>query len=111
MNTQMPLSNRNFKGHFLLLNFWTSSSSLSLGQLTELKKLNEIHDNLSIVIIHSGKYESERHNSTLRNFIIENDIPFPVLNDSAFVMFGEYEIEAWPTNILFDPTGKVMVRS
>lgn len=111
LNTQQPLSIQNFEGHFLLLNFWTSSSSLSLGQLTELKKLNEIHDNLSIVIIHSGKYESERHNSTLRNFIIENDIPFPVLNDSAFVMFGEYEIEAWPTNILFDPTGKVMVRS
>lgn len=111
LNTQMPLSLRNFEGHFLLLNFWTSSSSLSLGQLKELKRLDEIHDNLSIIIVHSGKYESEGQTATLRNFIIENDVPFTVINDSAFVMFSEYGIEAWPTNILIDPTGKIMLRS
>jgi len=111
LNTQQPLSIKNFEGKFLLLNFWTSSSSLSVGQLSEMNRLKEVHDNLDIVIIHSGKYESERLTPTLRNFIIENDINFPLVNDSAFVLFSDYGIRAWPTNILADPTGKIILRS
>jgi len=111
LNTQQPLSIRNFEGRFLLLSFWTSSSSLSVGQLKELNRLSSVHDNLDIVIVHSGKYESERLTTTLRNFIVEQDIKFPLVNDSAFVLFSDYGIEAWPTNILADPTGKIILRS
>lgn len=111
LNTPYPLSLKNFDQRFLMLNFWTSSSSLCLAQLEKLKQLQAVHKNLDIVIVHSGKYEAERNSESLRKYIIENEIPFPVINDSAFSIWEAYQIEVWPTNLLINPEQQIVYQS
>lgn len=111
LNTPAPLTLQQFKGKFLLLSFWTSSSTLSTGQQKQLKSLKKDNPGLEVVIIHSGKYDSERITDNIRNAVIENDIVFPVANDSAFTLWNAYGIEAWPSNVLINPEGEVVARS
>lgn len=111
LNTPAPLKLTHFKGKFLLLNFWTSSSMLSTGQQEQLEFLREKNPGLDVVIVHSGKYDSERTTESIRNAVIERNITYPVVNDSAFTLWNEYNVEAWPTNILIDPDGNVVARS
>lgn len=111
LNTSYPLTLKHFDGKFILLNFWTSSSMLSTAQLNELKRLQEIHRELEVVIVHSGKYNTERSTEYIRKAIIEHDIHFPVVNDSTFSLWRDYNVDAWPTNILIDPEGNIALQS
>lgn len=111
LNTPSPLTLQQFKGKFLLLSFWTSSSSLSTGQQKQLESLQKDNPGLEVVVVHSGKYDSERITDNIRNAVIENNITFPVVNDSAFTLWGAYGIEAWPSNILINPDGAIVARS
>lgn len=111
LNASHQLSLDDFQGKFLLLSFWTSSSALSIAQLKTLKDLNEQHSNLEVVIVHSGKYEAERKTENIRQAVIEHDIPFPVINDSAFTLWRDYGVSVWPTNILINPTRDIVMQS
>lgn len=111
LNTIYSPSSLQTDGKFTLLNFWTSSSSHSMGQLKQMKELSEQHRDLEIIIVHSGKYESERITENIRLAIVQHDIPFPVINDSTFAIWDQYGVSAWPTNILFDPKGEIIMKS
>jgi len=111
LNTSYPLTLSDFKDKFLLLSFWTSSSMICTGQLEMLKELNSVHRELAIVIVHSGKYDPERFTHNVRSAVIEHEIPFPVINDSAFTLWDQYGVEAWPTNILINPDQEIVLQS
>lgn len=111
LNTMYSPSSIHTDGKFTLVNFWTSSSSHSMGQLKQMKELSEQHRELDIVIVHSGKYSSERITENVRLAIVEHDIPFPVINDSTFALWGEFGVSAWPTNVLIDPEGEIVLKS
>lgn len=111
LNTIYSPSSLQTDGKFTLLNFWTSSSSHSMGQLKQMKELSEQHRDLEIIIVHSGKYASERITENVRLAIVQHDIPFPVINDSTFALWDQYGVSAWPTNILFDPEGEIVLKS
>lgn len=111
LNTPSPLSLKHFKGKFILLNFWTSSSALCSAQLKELKELQKNHRELEVIIVHCGKYDAERITENVRLTVIEHGIPFPVVNDSAFTLWRDYGVDAWPTNILINPDHTIVLKS
>lgn len=111
LNCSYPLRLQDFNQRFLMLNFWTSGSTLCTAQIHELNRLHTAHKNLDIIIVHSGKYTNENNAETLRQFIIEHDISFPVISDTAFALWSDYNISAWPTNLLIDPEQQVVFKS
>lgn len=111
LNTSYPLNQDDFSGKFVLLSFWTPGSSTCQLQLDTLEHLAAAYNNIEVVLVSSAKYPPQRSKEYLHLFIIENEIPFPVVNDTQFQLWEAFSVSAWPTNILVDPGQKIVWRS
>jgi len=106
-----PLSKEDLKGKFVLLDFWTYCCINCMHILPELKKLEEKYPNELVVIgVHSAKFETERQTNNIREAILRYEIAHPVINDADHGLWSAYQVDTWPTVVLVDPDGKVLLR-
>jgi thiol-disulfide isomerase/thioredoxin len=108
-NTEQPLTLASQRGKVVLLNFWTSCSINCMHVLPELHYLeNKYPNTLTVIGIHSPKFENERKPAQLQKAINRHHIRHPVVNDTKFQLWRAYGIKAWPSIIFIDPEGYVV---
>ncbi len=106
LNTENPLSLQQLRGQFVLLDFWTYCCINCLHVLPDLKYLEQKYkDTLTVIGIHSAKFDNEREVENIRQAILRYDIEHPVVVDSGFNVWQQYAVRAWPTLVLIDPQG------
>jgi thiol-disulfide isomerase/thioredoxin len=106
LNTSKPISLEHLKGRFVLLDFWTFCCINCMHILPKLAELEEKYrDRLTVVGIHSAKFENEKDTSNISKAIERYGIKHPVINDANFKIWDAYSVQAWPTLILIDPEG------
>jgi thiol-disulfide isomerase/thioredoxin/sugar lactone lactonase YvrE len=106
-----PLSKKDLKGKFVLLDFWTYCCINCMHILPELKKLEQKYpDELVVVGVHSAKFEGERQTENIREAILRYEIAHPVINDAQHVLWDGFKVDTWPTIVLIDPEGKIAWR-
>jgi thiol-disulfide isomerase/thioredoxin len=109
LNTQRPLKLTEFRGKFVVLDFWTYCCINCLHILPDLKKLEAKYAKELVVIgVHSAKFTNEKEAENIRQAILRYDIEHPVINDSDFEIWQSYTIRAWPTLVLIDPEGYIV---
>ncbi len=77
-----------------------------LPKLAELE--DKFKDRLTVVGIHSAKFENEKDTSNISKAIARYGIKHPVVNDANFKIWDAYSVQAWPTLVLIDPEGYVI---
>lgn len=98
-----------FRGRFLLLDFWTLCCVNCHHVLAELRELETTYaDVLTVVGVHSPKFEHEKLADTVLQAIHRHDIHHPVLNDPDMTTWQAYGVRAWPTLVLVDPDGQIV---
>jgi thiol-disulfide isomerase/thioredoxin len=98
-----------FRGRFLLLDFWTLCCVNCHHVLAELRDLETTYaDVLTVVGVHSPKFEHEKLADTVLQAIHRHDIHHPVLNDPDMTTWQAYGVRAWPTLVLVDPEGQIV---
>jgi thiol-disulfide isomerase/thioredoxin len=98
-----------FAGTFLILDFWTFCCVNCLHVLDELRPLEtRFHDVLSVVGVHSPKFEHERRHEAVAAAVQRYDVTHPVLDDPDLETWQQYAVRAWPTLVLIDPEGYVV---
>lgn len=109
LNTEKPLSLKQLKGRIVILDFWTYCCINCLHILPELKYLEQKYkDSLTVIGVHSAKFENEKERENIRQAILRYDIEHPVLVDSEFHVWQQYAVRAWPTLMVIDPEGYVV---
>ncbi|MGB5959236.1 MAG: thioredoxin-like domain-containing protein [Coleofasciculaceae cyanobacterium] len=109
LNTDQPLFLKGLKGRIVLLDFWTYCCINCLHILPDLKYLeNKYKDNLTVIGVHSAKFDNEKDAENIRQAVLRYDIEHPVIVDSNFHVWRQYAVRAWPTLILIDPEGYVI---
>lgn len=109
LNTSGPLSLRDLRGKFVVLDFWTYCCINCLQALPELKKLERAYPNEIVVIgVHSAKFETEQEAGNIREAILRHDIEHPVVNDANLVLWRKYQVNMWPSLRIIDPQGYVI---
>ncbi len=109
LNTDQPLFLKDLKGRVLLLDFWTYCCINCLHILPDLKYLeNKYKDSLTVIGVHSAKFDNEKEAENIRQAVLRYDIEHPVLVDSNFHVWRQYAVRAWPTLIVIDPQGYVI---
>ncbi|KAF3888757.1 MULTISPECIES: thioredoxin-like domain-containing protein [Nostocales] len=109
LNAEKPLSLKELRGRVILLDFWTYCCINCLHILPDLKYLEQKYkDSLTVIGIHSAKFNNEKESENIRQAILRYDIEHPVLVDSGFKVWQEYAVRAWPTLIAIDPEGYVI---
>jgi len=109
LNVGGPLRNRDLRGKFVLLDFWTYCCINCMHVLPELKKLERAYPNELVVIgIHSAKFEAEKGKKNIEEAILRYEIEHPVVNDSDHEIWQMYGVNSWPTVLLIDPEGNAI---
>jgi thiol-disulfide isomerase/thioredoxin len=109
LNTDRPLSLEDLKGRVVILDFWTYCCINCLHILPDLKYLEQKYrDCLTVIGVHSAKFDNEKETENIRQAILRYDIEHPVLVDSGFNMWQQYAVRAWPTLMVIDPEGYVI---
>lgn len=109
VNTDKSYSLKDFRGKFVLLDFWTFGCINCQHIVPDLEKLEEEYKNELVVVgIHSAKFTREKATKTIKKAIAKFGIEHPVVNDADFKVWDSYGIKAWPTVVLIDPLGKVV---
>jgi thiol-disulfide isomerase/thioredoxin len=103
------LSLADFRGSFLLLDFWTFCCVNCLHVLDELRPLEErFADVLTVVGVHSPKFAHEAVHASVVAAVDRYEVHHPVLDDPDLTTWKQYAVRAWPTLVLVDPEGYVV---
>lgn len=93
----------------MLLDFWTFCCINCLHVLDELRPLEDAYsDELTIIGVHSPKFEHEKNAGALRCAVERYEVTHPVLDDPDLLTWKAYTARAWPTLTLIDPEGYVI---
>ncbi len=108
-NTDHPLFLKDLRGRVVILDFWTYCCINCLHILPDLKYLEQKYqDSLTVIGVHSAKFDNEKEAENIRQAILRYDIEHPVLVDSNFDVWQQYAVRAWPTLVVIDPQGYVI---
>jgi thiol-disulfide isomerase/thioredoxin len=100
-----------FRGRFLLLDFWAFCCVNCLHVLDELRPLEERYaGELVVVGVHSPKFVHEADPDALAAAVQRYEVEHPVLDDPELVTWQAYTARAWPTLVLVDPEGYVVAQ-
>lgn len=103
------LSLADFRGRVLVLDFWTFCCVNCLHVLDELRPVEaQYPDALTIVGVHSPKFEHEADPDALAAAVERYAVQHPVLDDPELVTWRAYAARAWPTLVVVDPEGYVV---
>lgn len=106
LNTDQPLTIAGLRGKLILLDFWTYGCINCLHNFPELKRLEAEYPNELVVIgVHSGKFTNERETENIRQVIVRYGLDYPVINDKNLTIWNLWNVRAWPTLVLVDPSG------
>lgn len=105
-NVPEPVTLAELRGKAVLLDFWTLGCINCQHVVPDLKQLEEEFGTALVVVgVHSGKYDREQSDQSIRDAIRKFGVEHPVVNDPDFVIWNLYGAEAWPTTVLIDPDG------
>jgi peroxiredoxin len=96
-----------FRGQGVLLNFWASWCGPCR---TEMPYLQEIHEQWSYLGIAVLAVNLEESQTTVNNFVTDNNLTFPVLLDTQAEVAKMYSISAIPTTVFIDKDGIITER-
>jgi thiol-disulfide isomerase/thioredoxin len=100
-----------FRGRFLLLDFWASCCINCLHVLDELRPLEEKYAGEMVVVgVHSPKFVHEADPDALAAAVERYEVTHPVLDDPELITWQAYTARAWPTLVLVDPEGYVVAQ-
>ncbi len=109
LNADKPYYIKDFRGKFVLLDFWTLGCINCQHIIPDLHRLEAEYPEVLVVIgVHSAKFEAEKNTDTIRKAIQKFGIKHPVINDADMNIWRHYAVNAWPTIVLIDPDGKVI---
>lgn len=97
-----PRALEDYRGRVVLLSFWTSWCPPCIEELPSLHRLAERLRDLPFDIVSVNVGEDL---STVRRFVAEHRVTFPVLHDADGSTVGDWQVYAYPSNYLVDAAG------
>lgn len=107
VNAVEPPSLVGLRGRVVLLYFWTFDSVNCSNALGDLRFLEaKYHDGLSVIGVHTPKYEYQRDGASVLKAVNRMHIRYPVANDPDFALWRGYGVHAWPSFAIIDAEGR-----
>ncbi len=97
-------------GRVVLLDFWTACSVHCAQVAEDLRRLAArfAGEPFAIVGCHAAKFPHELDPQTVRDAVLRLGVDHPVVLDRDFALGRAYGVQAWPTQVLVSPDGRVV---
>lgn len=106
--TGNSISTDQFKGKYLVIDFWGTWCGPCVKELPELRRIFKEIDTTKIQFISIAADSPIR----LRKFLDKTPLEWPqVLSDSAHNLIDTYHITQFPTAVLIDPNGIILEKN
>ena len=104
-----PLTLETLRGKVVLVEFWTFACSNCQNVEPYLKAWHAKYqaEGLTVIGVHCPEFDRERELSSLRAYLREHGIAYPVLVDNGFRTWRAYGNRYWPAIYLIDKRGRI----
>ena len=92
-----------YKGKYVIINFWTTWCKYCIKEMPDLTTLQNENEDLVVLAVNVN----EDH-TTVEKFVKKNGITLKVLMDTDGAVSKTYGINSFPTTFFIDPSGKVI---
>ena len=102
------ISLSDYRGKFVLLNFWATWCPPCVKEMPALNVLHnkfKKHNNLRVVAVHAGPALA-----TVKNFLKNNPVDYDVVIDKNMSL-SNWQVSGLPTTFLINPDGKVIYKA
>ncbi len=101
-----------YKGKTVFLNFWATWCPPCKAELPDIQRLYEEYDTegedaLIVLGVAGPDMGNEKSKEEIAAFLEENGYTYPVLMDTDWELFEEYQIYSFPTTFMIDKEGNV----
>jgi len=105
-----PLEMAGLRGRAVLVEFWDCCRPHSLRTLPYLKAWHERYGErgLTVVSVHSPGFAVSADEANVRDAVARLGIVHPVLLDTSFILWREYENAGWPGRYLWGADGMLV---
>jgi len=112
LNTERPIHLADLRGQVVLLDFWTINCINCEHTIPYLKDLYARLNGqgVQIIGIHFPEFADETDPSTVRQYMQQWGIQYPVAIDNDAVTWNAYEMHAWPAFEVIDKNGERRLR-
>ncbi|MGE5515045.1 MAG: thioredoxin-like domain-containing protein [Bacteroidota bacterium] len=108
-NVPAPLRLADLRGRLVVLDFWTLCCVNCFHVYPTLRQLEDAFPGeITVIGVHSPKFDHERDPEVLAHAIARYDIAHPVVHDPDLRLWEEYCVRAWPTLVFISPDGDVI---
>jgi len=95
-----------YRGKWVLVNFWATWCSPCLEELPQLAELHNAHKGADLIVIGVAmEYASPK---VVLDFLKTHPLPYPVVLGDTKIAAQIGQVRAIPTSYLFDQTGKLV---
>jgi peroxiredoxin len=101
-----PVRLSDFRGKIVLVNFWATWCPPCKAEVPHLQQLYENYGN-NVVILGVNSTRTEKGRESVRSFVAEQQISFPVVLDEQGEVERTYQVLGYPTTYLLDSRGVV----
>jgi thiol-disulfide isomerase/thioredoxin len=99
------------RGQPVVLLFWNVGSATCHNALHTLAAVQQRYrGQIRVLGIHVPKFDAERDPAPARDLLAAHGLPLLSAHDRDWVAWQHYELGAWPTALLLDPTGAIHQR-
>lgn len=103
---------KELRGKVIGLEFWTHSCGNCDNAAPHMQEIYEKYKDKGFILIgiHTPELESDRNIESIRQYIQEKGLTFPVAVDNDMIMWSLYGNRYWPTLYLIDKEGRINER-
>lgn len=96
-----------WRGHMVLLTFWTSWCNYCREEMPYLNRFNHIAGRYGWAVVSVNITSKERSINNVLNYVQKENLNFPVLLDIDGKVANELGIRVLPTSLIIDREGKI----
>ena len=97
-----------YRGKKVILNFWATWCPPCRAEIPDMEKFYSSYKDKDIVILGVNLTKAEQDQTSVKSFIKEYRVTYPILLDKESLAAEMYQVSAIPTSYIIDPQGTII---
>lgn len=99
-----------YRGKTVVMNFWATWCRVCQAEMPHMEKFYRDQQNEDVVVLSINATSQERSSDIVGNYVDKEGLSFPIVLDKSGDVLTKYNVTAYPTTYIIDPSGNIRER-